>query len=183
MKRMPASGWLASLFMLITTVACSVPAVADQQDTRVQQAVTTVYLIRHTEKELNSGKDPKLTEQGHYRAKNWAKIFSDTRLDAVYSTDTIRTRSTAQPIADAQGREVTLYQAFGVDFAEFVQQHQHQAVLVVGHSNTIPAFANGLIGKEKYSELDESNYDTLFIVDITNGTRTAKLLNIEAQMP
>lgn len=157
------------------------PAMAETASEE-EQSVTTVYLIRHTEKELNSGKDPKLTEQGVYRANNWARVFANTKLDAVFSTDTIRTRDTASPIAASQGLTVQMYKAFGVDFEQFVQQHKSNSVLVVGHSNTIPAFANALLGEDRYDELDESNYDTLYIVDIVNGVSTAKLLNIEAYL-
>lgn len=183
MKKTPALLLRNALLLILIYVLQTTPVLSDEQGKQVQQAVTTVYLIRHTEKELDGGKDPKLTEQGVYRANNWARIFADTRLDAVYSTDTTRTRSTAQPIADSQGKEIKLYTPFGVDFEAFVEDNKHQAVLVVGHSNTISAFANALIGQDRYQELDESNYDTLYIVDIAGDVRTAKRFNIAVTLP
>ena len=46
-------------------------------------------------------------------------------------------------------------------------------VLISGHSNTTPMLVNRLIGKERYQQFDESDYDNLFIVmatEVGNGT-------------
>jgi len=141
---------------------------------------TTIYLIRHTEKQLDAGRDPELTEQGHARARNWARLLSDVSLDKVYSTDYIRTRDTAKPIAASQNISVQLYDPGSVDFEAFIKENLNSNVVVVGHSNTIPAFTNGLLGEKRYEELDESNYDSLFVVDIMGQLRNAKLLNVAA---
>lgn len=143
--------------------------------------VTTFYLIRHAEKESDGGSDPALTEQGIRRAHKWAEVFKHIELDAVYSTDYKRTRDTASVIARSQQQEVILYPARDLNYAEFADRNLHKSVLLVGHSNTIPAIANGLVGKESYSELDESNYSMLFIVDITGTTRTARVMYIDPQ--
>jgi hypothetical protein len=43
-------------------------------------------------------------------------------------------------------------------------------VVICGHSNTIPALANILIGKEQYKTFDDSDYGNLLI--IKDGTVT-----------
>ncbi|MFT5135731.1 MAG: putative enzyme related to lactoylglutathione lyase/broad specificity phosphatase PhoE [Arenicella sp.] len=151
-------------------------------DLSIQPATTTVYLVRHAEKEINSGKDPALTDQGKFRANFLAKMLDKIPIDAVYSTDTIRTRETAGPTAQSQGKEVRIYDALEVDYAGFLENNHAKTVLVVGHSNTIPAFVNGLLGKQKYAELDESEYDNLFVVDIIGQRKSDKLLTIAARL-
>ena len=147
-------------------------------DEIVKIDTTTIYLVRHTEKELNGDKNPKLTDQGIQRAEFWAKVLSGTEIDAVYSTDTIRTRDTAKPVANSKDKEVILYDARGIDYAEFVKSNLNKTVFVVGHSNTTPGFVNALIGVDKYQDLDDSDYSSLFIVDIVGEKRIGKLLTV-----
>lgn len=143
-----------------------------------QVDTTTIYLVRHTEKELNGDKNPKLTEQGKQRAEFWAKVLSKVDIDVVYSTDTIRTRDTAKPTAKSKDKVIIIYDARGIDYVEFLKSNLNKTVLVVGHSNTTPGFVNALIGEELYQDLDESNYSSLFIVDIVGNNRKSKLLTI-----
>ena len=147
-------------------------------DEIVKIDTTTIYLVRHTEKELNGDKNPKLTEQGKLRAEFLAKVLSKVDIDAVYSTDTIRTRDTAKPTANSKGKDVIIYDARGIDYAEFLKNNLNKTVFVVGHSNTTPGFVNALIGEDKYQDLDDSNYSSLFIVDIVGGQQRSKLLTI-----
>ncbi len=141
--------------------------------------VTTIYLVRHAEKEHKGEKNPQLTEQGKQRAKLFADMLTKVNIDAVYSTDTIRTRDTAKPIANSKGKEVIIYDARGIDYAQFVKNNLNKTVFVVGHSNTIPSFVNALLGSEKYQDLDESNYNSLFIVDVIGEKKVGKLLTVD----
>lgn len=167
------------LFVSFSTVNAT--AIANDE-IEARPATTTVYLVRHAEKKIDSGKDPALTAQGEFRAKFLAKMFEQIQLDTVYSTDTIRTRDTAQPTAKSQGLEVVLYGARDVNYPEFLASNHGKTVLVVGHSNTIPAFVNGLLDEQKYTELDEAQYDSLFVVDIIGQQKSDKLLTIAARL-
>jgi len=64
---------------------------------------TTVIVIRHAEKETVSAPDPALSAAGEARAAQLARMFGDIkgagRLDAIYVSATIRSRSTAAPLA------------------------------------------------------------------------------------
>ena len=144
--------------------------------------ITTFYLIRHTEKELDAGNDPGLTDQGRFRAEYWATVLKNVRIDRVYSTDTLRTRETAAPFAERNELEIELYSPSRIDYAEFIKTNLKKSVVVVGHSNTTPGFANGLLGREAYHDLDESNYSSLFVVDIVGQSRIGRVFYIQAQM-
>src|SRR5882724_2005085 len=64
---------------------------------------TTVVVIRHAEKETVSAADPALSAAGEARAALLARMFGEPkgvgRLDAIYVSATLRSRSTAAPLA------------------------------------------------------------------------------------
>ena len=181
-----------SIGLLLAITACAATISAEDSVSESVSHHTTFYLVRHAEKEKSESKDPQLTAKGRARAQNFAEFLSNEKVDAVYSTDTIRTRDTAAPVANSQNVEVTLYSPRDLDYHKFLHDNQGKTVVVVGHSNTTPAFTNGLIRQQKYQDLDESQYDTLFVVDIIQGVAKAKTLqlkmtdqpkNSEAAMP
>jgi phosphohistidine phosphatase SixA len=157
-------------------------AIASDQQRNDAVNTTTFYLIRHTEKELDAGSDPDLTEQGHFRAEYWATVLKNVGVDKLYSTNTLRTRETAAPFAAQNDIEIEFYSPSDIDYADFVKTNLNKTVVVVGHSNTTPGFANGLLGREDYQDLDESNYSSLFVVDIIGETRIGRVFYIEAQI-
>lgn len=123
----------------------------------------TLYLVRHAEKELSADdpKDPPLTECGEQRAESLAYFLASVDLDAVYSTDYLRTRSTAQPVARDKKLEIQIYDPKGMeDFAKVLIE-QKQEALVVGHSNSTPNLA-GLLLKQEVEPIDESIYDRIY---------------------
>lgn len=141
---------------------------------------TTYYFIRHAEKVKNTDtKDPELLPKGLERAEQWATTFKQIPLDAVYSTDYRRTINTALPTASSKGLTITKYHPTKIDYNAFLKDTKGKNVLVVGHSNTIPAFVNRIIGKEKYPDMPHDNNANLYIVTIANGNITDLVLYIE----
>lgn len=144
--------------------------------------LTTYYFIRHAEKDTldKENKDPELTHKGIARAENWAKIFKDVDFDLIYSSDYKRTRNTAKPIAEDKGKEILFYNTQKLNEEEFQEKTRGKKVLVVGHSNLNPEFVNYILQEEKYEELDESVYGSLFIVHLLpDGSRTSEVLYID----
>ena len=131
---------------------------------------TTYFLIRHTEKELAplDKSNPNLTEQGRERAQHWNMVFHYIEFDAIYSTDYIRTIETARPIAEAQNLEIKSYNPQTLFDSDFQQATLGKTVLVVGHSNTTPVLANRMLKEERYPLFDDSEYDSFFVVTISN---------------
>ncbi|SHG36866.1 Histidine phosphatase superfamily (branch 1) [Salegentibacter echinorum] len=143
------------------------------------EEITTYYFIRHAEKDTtdSGNKDPKLTEAGLKRAENWAKTFKDIDFDLIYTSDYKRTKNTAKPIAQAQNKELNFFDTEKLNSKKFQQETENKTVLVVGHSNLNPEWVNYILGKEKYDDLEESVYGSLFIVTIhPNDSRTASVL-------
>ncbi|WP_109097575.1 histidine phosphatase family protein [Aquimarina sp. AU58] len=152
-----------------------------QSNTPQQEVTTTYFLVRHAEKDLSDpgNRNPKLTEAGKMRSENWAKMLVDVPVDMVYTTDYIRTRKTAEPIAKSKNLETTLYNPRNLNDTEFQEKTKGKTVVVVGHSNTTPTFVNKIIGKEKYSAIDEKIYGKLFIIKVTGDIITDTVLNID----
>jgi len=62
---------------------------------------TTVVLVRHAEKAPAPADDPPLTAAGEARARDLWTAVHDAGVDAVITTQFVRTRATAQPTATA----------------------------------------------------------------------------------
>lgn len=141
---------------------------------------SSYYFIRHAEKDRNNPEDhnPNLTETGKARAENWSNIFKNIRFDAVYSTDLKRTKSTATPTAIKNNLELILYNLKELDASQFLKETEGKTVLVVGHSNTTPYFVNKVIGTEKYQDINDNQFGSLFIVTINNEDISEQLLVI-----
>ena len=74
--------------------------------------MTTIYLIRHGESIGNANRiylghtDLDLSERGFLQAEETAKALSDVPFTAVYTSDLLRARHTAEPHAKMRGIEV-----------------------------------------------------------------------------
>jgi len=142
----------------------------------VEQKPLVVFLVRHAEK-TDAGKDPELSEDGKTRAGVLAEVLRSAKIDHVYSTDFIRTRDTAAPVAKEAGVEVGKYDP--KDLAGFAKKLKDAGgrVLVVGHSNTTPELTK-LLGGDPGTEINEKGeYDRLYILTIgKDGTVNSALL-------
>jgi broad specificity phosphatase PhoE len=157
--------WL-SLLLLSVLVCANAVVVAAQQS-----ATTTVILVRHAEKGDAPANDPGLTEAGAARARALMAIVRDAGVTTVITTQFARTRETARPAAEALGITPEVARAGGSaaqhaqDVARMVQAHAGGVVLVVGHSNTIPAIVAAL-GAPQPPPICDSDYDNLYVVTI-----------------
>lgn len=133
----------------------------------IEDTATVFFLVRHAEK-ANGGSDPDLSAAGMERAERLAEILSKVDLTAIYSSDFKRTKQTAQPTADEQQLPVSIYDVFDLEGSAELMMDDHRLgkVLVVGHSNTTPRFANVLLGKNELQDFDESEYGDLLIVSV-----------------
>ena len=144
------------------------------------QEATTYYFIRHAEKVRSDKADenPRLNDAGIKRADVWKDVFSNVRLDVVYSTNYNRTIATAKPTADSKNLPILLYNSKDMYSESFQHQTKGKTVLVVGHSNTTNVFANKILGVKKYNQINDDNNSNLYIVTIIDEKTTSILLNI-----
>jgi len=134
-----------------------------------QQPGTTVILVRHAEKAAAPANDPPLTEAGQVRAKALAVIARGAGVTAIVTTQFARTRETGAPAAEALHITPDVVTAGGTqhvqEAARAIRSHAGGVVLVVGHSNTIPAIIAAL-GAPQPPPICDSEYDNLYIVTL-----------------
>ena len=86
---------------------------------------------------------------------------------------------TAKPLADLNKLEIMKYDASKLFDSNFEKATKGNTVLVVGHSNTTPQFANAILGEKKYEDLDDSENGALFIVQVMeDGTTLSQVIYI-----
>ncbi|NCF42373.1 MAG: hypothetical protein GWP32_05720 [Bacteroidetes bacterium] len=141
------------------------------------QETFTIYLIRHSEKDLVSENpsDPPLTKCGIKRTDYLRSFFEDIDIESVYSTNYIRTKNTAMPIASLKKTRIQYYESdYPKVFSEFLLDLKQNS-LVVGHSNTIPILA-GLLSEEDVAPIDEKTYNRIYKIVISKGKRKLFML-------
>jgi len=130
---------------------------------------TVVLLVRHAEKAAQPPQDPPLSEAGAARAQALVGVARDAGVTAIITTQYERTRKTAEPTATALHVTPEVVEAGAVQHAKAVAdqilKHPGGTVLVVGHSNTVPAIV-GALGAPRPRDLCDSEYDQLFVVVI-----------------
>ena len=152
------------------------------------QATTTVIFVRHAEKATLPTDDPGLSEAGKQRAAELARQLVDADVvagvDAVYSTSYRRTEETAQPVAEALNLPIIAYDASNTEtiIDEIVKAHKGKVILIVGHSNTVPAMIGNMGASKKVPAIDEGEYDNIYIVSIPWFGKT-KTIRMRYGMP
>jgi broad specificity phosphatase PhoE len=136
----------------------------------------TFYVVRHAEKakpiagsRVMDANNPPLTEAGMERALALKELLSGKNIRHFYSTNTIRTISTVQPLKEQSLQNtILLYSSKADSMDMFIRQLKaikKGNVLVVGHSNTVDDIANKLCGYTVIpGDLKDNEYDNLFII-------------------
>lgn len=164
----------AALVPLLAVAALSLAAPATRAQPVAKReaamAPTTVILVRHAERATEPANDPVITPAGEQRAQALAAALKDAGVQAIVTTQFQRTRLTAKPLADALGLAAEVVEARGATHPQEVartvlSRHAGKTVVVVGHSNTVPAIAAAL-GAPGPGEIADTTYDNLFIVTV-----------------
>lgn len=126
-----------------------------------------VVLVRHGEKSTEGGSDPSLSEAGKARAQALADAMAMTAPNAIIVTSLKRTAETAAVVSAKTGVSPTVITISAgakhiADVAAAVRKATG-VVLVVGHSNTVPAIVTAL-GGPKLPDLCDSSYASMFVL-------------------
>lgn len=126
----------------------------------------TVYIVRHAEK-ADASADPALSAEGQARAAALSDALRDAHPVLVLTSPMQRTIQTAAPTAEyhsAPSEVVSLDGGGSAHIAATVARvralPEDATVLVVGHSNTVPAIARAL-GYAEAADMPECEYDRM----------------------
>lgn len=129
-----------------------------------------VYVVRHAEKVAAGdsltkmmANDPPLSEAGKVRAIVLKDELRNRHIKHIFSTNTIRATSTAEPLSRAINVRIELYN--NIDSLVAIVKSAKGNALVVGHSNTVDDIINAMCNRTKLSaDLGDTEYDNLFLV-------------------
>lgn len=142
--------------------------------TRVTAQPSMVVLVRHGEKQPTPADDPSLSDAGVARAQALADALRHTTPSTIVVSARKRTAETAAVVAKTTGVTPTVI-ALDASHVKSVAEAVMKAkgvVLVVGHSNTVPAIVTAL-GGPKLPDLCDASYATMFLVTpAANGQPT-----------
>ena len=61
----------------------------------------------------------------------------------------------------------------------FKQNTLGKTVLIVGHSNTTPAFANKILATEKYKNMDDNDNSSLYIITLKDESKESRIEKVD----
>ena len=183
-----ASSLRTALMALLVLAVTGIPATAQTATTVRADALdaTVVLILRHAEtSSTDASPDPPLSETGRRHARKLVDFLEGTDVAAVYSSQFRRTRETARPLAEAHGVPVTERSVSGANIAIYPgelaeairENHQGEIVVVVSHSNLVPAIVEAL-GGTPGPAIAEDEYDRLYVVVREEGG-TANTLRVK----
>lgn len=191
-RRRAARAALLCLFATLCVGAGRIGVVngRSQRPADGEAKVTTVFLVRHAEKASDPGQNPPLSEAGKQRAEALARLLQSAGVKGIYTSQFLRTQQTAEPLAKRLGvtatavplsvkpsnpREVS--EESVRELTKRVESHAGGAVLIVGHSNSVPDVIK-MLGGDTIPKIDESKFDDLFVVTVYASGR-AKVVQLK----
>ena len=162
--------WLVTA--LVTLIGCPTVQAQSKPKATGKPSVTTVYLVRHAEKDSASNPaDPSLSAVGRVRAQALSRLLARRHPTALFTTNTARARATLAPLAAATKLEPQVYDAKETTAlaVRLRKDYAGKTVVVVGHSNTLLPLIESLGGTPPVEEIADNEYDYLFTVRIVEG--------------
>jgi phosphohistidine phosphatase SixA len=158
-------------FVLMTVLTGSLTGCATMQSTNGSSQYNPaqrVFLVRHAERFNDSREDPPLTAEGKERAKALADTLRDAGVTAVITSQWMRAKDTAQPLADLLKITPEVIPTADPPHEYFqatanaLRRLKDDTVLVVGHI-TIPNIIAEL-GGPQLPTICESVFSDLFLL-------------------
>lgn len=137
----------------------------------------TIILVRHAERAGGMAADVPLSPQGEARARKLAEMLKDAGIRAIFTTEVKRTQQTAEPTAQEFHLQPVVIPQKDMDalVSRLRALPDDGAVLVVGHSPTVPAVVEALGGSVPV--LGDAEYDRMVIV-ITRGKEKPTVITL-----
>lgn len=170
--------------LLLLTIAAAAVATGSPAAQSQPALFTTIVIVRHAEAVPNAGPDPVLSDAGIARANALAAALKDAGVAGVFTTQYQRTALTGQAVATATTTPLVKTTiaggAAGLDgyvkqmVGDVIARYAGRAVVIVGHSNTVPALVRGFTGAE-VGEIAHDSFDQMFVVT-TSAAGTGRVV-------
>ena len=155
------------IIYLVSILVFFIGNVAYAQFSVGKQGNTVFYLVRHAEKD--TGSDPVLTKAGYQRAGDLYRALNNIKIQKIFISQYRRSRLTADSLIVYNGTDTVHYLADASGDGLFSKlgllTSNADAVLIIGHSNTIPGIIRRLgVTGFQIKEISDYEYDNLYIV-------------------
>lgn len=184
--------FLFTLLAIALFAPLLIPSTAARDTKSIDEVfiVKTVILVRHAEKMDAPREDPPLTKAGVARSQKLASLLASAGVKAIYTTQFLRTKQTAEPLAKQLGIPLTtltirvkpsnpreVSEESIRQIVDKIMGGSENTVLVVGHSNSVPDVIK-MLGGDTVPVIDEKKFDDLFIVTVYEKGK-AKVLQLK----
>lgn len=144
-----------------------------------EKSATTIYLVRHAEKDLMDTTDnPPLTEEGERRAVALETLLKAENITGIYSTTYQRNMHTVEPLATAKNMLINTYETH--DFKgilDTISTVKNGVYVICGHINNLMPMIDYLGGKKPKNEMAEDEYGTIYKVIITDKNVNTEIVS------
>jgi broad specificity phosphatase PhoE len=120
-----------------------------------------VVAVRHAD--VDPGSDPPLNAAGQVRADELRHVLGDAGITAIFVTSWQRTRLTGEPLAADLGLVPVVEDDVAATIAAVRALPRTDAVLLVGHTNTIPDLVSGL-GGPVIAPIAATEFDRMVVI-------------------
>jgi 2,3-bisphosphoglycerate-dependent phosphoglycerate mutase len=145
---------------------------------------TTYFISRHMERAGTMSSDPQLSAEGEKQALDLRDYLRGKNIKGIYSTNFIRTKATAQPTSLLYNLPVTIYNpAQGNNIIDSLKANNKNNILLVGHSNTVDDLVNRFLGTATITDLQETEYGSLFILKKKGSSYTYEKIKVPQTTP
>jgi phosphohistidine phosphatase SixA len=190
MKRLFDPRRFAFLILLAATLLLLSPHLAKTRAMDDDFKPTTVILVRHAERADAPREDPPLNQEGVARAQKLASLLGSSGVKAIYTSQFLRAKQTAEPLAKQLGVTVTpialqtkqgnprqVSEESIRKIVDAIMERAGETSLVIGHSNSVPDVIK-MLGGDTVPSIDEKAFDDLFIVTVYARGK-AKVLHLK----
>lgn len=142
------------------------------------QTVTKIFVFRHADRTV-AGDD--LSILGLKRAIDLKRYLLPTRINALFSTNTVRTKKTILPMVTPL-MPIQIYEPIPALITNIKTNFNGRRVVVVGHSNTVPQIitACGCVSPFPAVGIPDNQFDNLLLLLVRfnpAGVPTCELLH------
>ena len=132
--------------------------------TKCQEPITKIFIARHADRQ---GQADDLSAPGVKRAAELKRVLGLVKIDSIFSTNTIRTKKTVEPLATLKNLPIRTYLDIPTIIKHIMLNCKGKTVLVVAHSDTVDDLIREC-GCKAPSSIDPNmpatEYDNLFVV-------------------
>ena len=140
-----------------------------------------VLAVRHADIDLpRTSENPPLNAAGRLRADALARLVGGAGVSTILTSEFLRTRQTAAPLAGRLGLTPRLTPPAAVLAHQIRAGELGDVVLVAGHSDTVPEILTAL-GAPPPSPIAEAEFDNLYVAAVS--AEAAQLLHLHYGAP